>query len=344
MPDVLEECHDVVSVVVPVYNIAEFLPVCVDSLLAQAYRNIEIVLVDDGSTDGSSALCDSLAKRDGRIRVCHQVNRGLSGARNTGTELASGDWIVYVDGDDVVAPTFVSALLGAALRLGVEVACCLPVIAGESSVLAGGLTFTGHSSSLANLLGAKAATAELLAEGRASTSAWAKLAHSSLWRRFSFPEGRKYEDMPVTWKLFAASGGVAVLEDKLYGYVMRTTSITHVPSMASMRDYDTSICQMYQETGSQPWGEELVGERSFRACLEYSRLLELLVQVMNADGNGEEGTGILYRKALGFIRMHVSEALRSRPSSRAQKARLLLTACAPRLSAAINAALSKRKG
>lgn len=299
--------------------------------------------MDDGSTDDSGAQCDAYAERDGRVKVCHQKNRGLSGARNTGTNHARGNWLVYVDGDDLVSPGFVSGLLGAALACGTEVSCCLSVITGESSVLSCASVFETPSTVSAERLDAQSATAELLAEGRASTAAWAKLARTELWRAFPFPEGRKYEDMPVTWKLFSASGGVAILDDRRYGYVMRSSSITHVPSITSMRDYATSIEQMYEETGSDPMVSRLVNERAFRACLEYSRALELLGQVMAADLPECEEARKLYRNALSFVRRHVRDALRSVESSRAQKARILLTALAPSVSTKINAALNRRK-
>ena len=343
---VLCRCNESVSIIVPVYNIEGFLAVCVDSLLAQTYRNLEIILVDDGSTDGSGALCDAYAARDGRVRVCHQHNKGLSGARNTGARIATGDWLVYVDGDDFVAPDFVEVLLGSAVATGAEVSCCLclPVIADRSGAMSYKNVFNNKNWGAADFLSAGKAIAELLAEGRASTSACAKLARTSLWRALEFPEGRKYEDMPVTWKLFAASKGVIVLSNPRYGYVMRSSSITHVPTVASIIDYVTSIEQMYAETGADAVASRLVAQRSFRACLEYSRALDLLGQILASGQPDAARARVLYKKALAFIRAHVREALGSAESSRAQKARLLLTAVSPGFSSMLNAKLNRRKG
>ena len=92
------------SVIVPVYNVKDFLEKCVDSVLRQTERDFELLLIDDGSTDGSGALCDELAGRDNRIRVIHQENKGLGGARNTGIEAASGDWLLFLDSDDWIEP------------------------------------------------------------------------------------------------------------------------------------------------------------------------------------------------------------------------------------------------
>lgn len=100
-----------VTIIVPVYNIKEYLPYCIKSVLAQTYEDIEILLVDDGSTDGSGALCDSLAASDRRVTVLHKPNGGLSDARNAGLDRAKGDWILFVDGDDYLAPNAVGRLL-----------------------------------------------------------------------------------------------------------------------------------------------------------------------------------------------------------------------------------------
>lgn len=103
-----------VSIIVPVYNIREYLPRCVESLLGQTCADVEILLVDDGSSDGSGALCDALGAKDGRIRVIHKENGGLSDARNAGLDAAKGDWLLFVDGDDYLVENAVELLLAAA--------------------------------------------------------------------------------------------------------------------------------------------------------------------------------------------------------------------------------------
>lgn len=110
-----------VSIIVPVYNVDCYLEKCVSTLVVQTYGNIEILLVDDGSTDGSGTLCDRLAERDSRIKVLHKPNGGLSDARNCGLRQASGEWVSFVDSDDWVSPVFIEALLRAALDTGCEI-------------------------------------------------------------------------------------------------------------------------------------------------------------------------------------------------------------------------------
>lgn len=113
---------NLVSVIVPVYNVKSYLEECFESICCQSYQNIEIILVDDGSTDGSGELCDDLATRDGRAVVLHKDNGGLSDARNAGLRLAKGDWISFIDSDDYVSPVFIEVLLNAALDTGCDIA------------------------------------------------------------------------------------------------------------------------------------------------------------------------------------------------------------------------------
>lgn len=111
-----------VSVIVPVYNVAEFLPKCAESIIGQTHRDLDLLLVDDGSTDGSSEICDAIADGDPRVRVLHKSNAGVSAARNAGIDAARGEWICFVDGDDWVHPEYVEYLLELARWAGAPIA------------------------------------------------------------------------------------------------------------------------------------------------------------------------------------------------------------------------------
>lgn len=100
-----------VSIIVPVYNVVNFLPQCIESLMAQSYGNIELIFIDDGSTDGSSNVLDEYGTKDLRIHVLHQPNSGVSTARNKGIEIATGDYCCFVDGDDNVCPNYIAEML-----------------------------------------------------------------------------------------------------------------------------------------------------------------------------------------------------------------------------------------
>ena len=109
-----------VSIIVPVYNVKPYLNRCVDSLLGQSYQNMELLLVDDGSTDGSEALCDEYAAQDVRVRVLHKKNGGLSDARNAGVDAAKGEYLSFVDGDDWVSPYYIENLYRALEQAGAD--------------------------------------------------------------------------------------------------------------------------------------------------------------------------------------------------------------------------------
>ena len=113
---------DKVTVIVPVYNVSSFLSKCIESICEQEYPFLEIVLVDDGSTDESGKICDSYAERDARIKVIHKQNQGVSSARNTGLDVATGRWICFVDGDDYIMPEYVSYMLALGVAYDADIA------------------------------------------------------------------------------------------------------------------------------------------------------------------------------------------------------------------------------
>lgn len=114
----MTEYHNLVSIIVPVYNVEPYLRTCMDSLTGQTYKNIEILLIDDGSEDKSGDICDEYARRDRRIRVCHQKNQGVSAARNTGIEMAEGEYLLFVDPDDCAHRQMVELYMGCVGKAG----------------------------------------------------------------------------------------------------------------------------------------------------------------------------------------------------------------------------------
>ena len=113
-----------ISVIVPIYRVEAFLPACIDSILKQTFRNIEVILVDDGSDDGCPAICDAAAEKDARVQVIHQENQGLSAARNAGIDAAKGEYIAFVDSDDTIEPTMLESMLERIWQDGSEMALC----------------------------------------------------------------------------------------------------------------------------------------------------------------------------------------------------------------------------
>lgn len=243
-----------VSVIVPVYNVEQYLEECVASLLAQTYRNIEIILVDDGSTDSSGELCDQLACWDSRIRVLHKANGGLSDARNHGLREASGEWISFIDSDDYVSPVFIEALLGAVLECGCDIAAIpfgKPFKDGRPCVLVESLASVAPAMPLASLDVQRLMLYQALDTG----------AQWHLYRRAPlgvdpFPKGLYYEDLASVYRIIHRVDRVAVLDCRdLYAYRMRSDSIIrqeyrHIKAESALKIADQlyrDICEWYPD-------------------------------------------------------------------------------------------------
>lgn len=209
-----------ISVVVPVYNVERWLGECVDSILSQSYGDIEVILVDDGSTDSSRQACDSYAAADGRVRVIHKSNGGLSDARNAGIDVAKGEYITCVDSDDVIASGMLQYLFNLLIENDADIACCQRLEIDESSKPLHDSRV--HLDKKAVVLGRE----EALCNSLVDTVAWGKLYKSSLFEGIRYPVGRLHEDVFTTHKLVAAGKKVVVGNAKMYLYRIRSGSIS----------------------------------------------------------------------------------------------------------------------
>ena len=212
---------DLLSIIVPVYNTAEYLDACVGSIVGQTYKELEIILVDDGSTDGSPALCDAWAEKDPRIRVIHKENGGLSSARNAGMAAASGKYFGFVDSDDVVSCRMFEIMLSLAEEHKADIAQCGYVSFSDRSAFifdkkAPGETFE---------FDAHAAVESLLVDGRVDVICWNKLVNRSIACIVPFEEGRINEDVLWTYRVIEKAVKTAVTSEPLYGYYQRPGSI-----------------------------------------------------------------------------------------------------------------------
>ena len=223
-----------VTLIVPVFNVAAYLPRCVESLLAQTHPHLEIILIDDGSTDGGGELCDTYASRDPRVRVVHQDNSGLSQARNAGLARARGDFISFVDGDDWIDRRFVERLLRLAEAHSAHVVACHfartdgdwwpePVSPTRESVR--------------TVTPGEALSAHFGPEHTVWAIACAKLFAAELWAGVTFPIGRLHEDEFTTYRVVHSARAAVVTSAALYYYRQRASSITGAAtSLASRRD------------------------------------------------------------------------------------------------------------
>ena len=211
-----------ISVIVTAYNIEEYLSRCMDSLIRQTYKSLEIILVDDGSTDGTAAICDEFQEKYENVRVIHQENQGPSAARNAGVRFAQGEFIGYVDGDDWTEPDMYEKMLEACLTTGAQIAICTYRQIGEGTEE---IQPTGNIIELT-----KEEALEWYISGHPQYhiyhSVWSKLFDRKVIEDIAFLEGRKSEDiMYTTWALARADKCV-FLDTPYYNYVMdRNSSI-----------------------------------------------------------------------------------------------------------------------
>lgn len=199
-----------VTVVIPVYNISEYVAKCLESVVKQDYENLEIIVVDDGSTDESGKICDKFALKDSRVKVFHRKNQGLSEARNFGISKAQGKYVALVDGDDFVKKDFVKVMVNAAEKTGAGVVIC-------------GFDETVREEE--TLSGKKAAIKLLTEQENMEIVAWNKLYRRELFEDIKYPAGEKYEDSLTTYKILAKAEKVAYVPKSLYCYVKRPGSI-----------------------------------------------------------------------------------------------------------------------
>ena len=229
-----------VSIIIPVYNVEKYLQQCLDSVLSQTYDNLEIVIVDDGSTDRSGNICDEYATFDERIAVFHTINKGLSAARNYGLDHCNGDYIAFIDSDDWMESETIELLTKAILSEDADIAVC------------------GHFNEWKNYRNTQGIPeSNDVSEGDAiirdylhgygiGVEIWNKLYRSKLFVQIRFPEGRVFEDVATTYKLLDISDKLIRVPKPLIHYRMRNSSIGKEHSIKSLTDCWISRYERYE--------------------------------------------------------------------------------------------------
>lgn len=208
-----------ISVIVPVYKVKDYLHRCVDSILSQSFGSFELILIDDGSPDECGEICDSYAAKDNRVIVIHQTNQGLSEARNSGIDWAmknsDSEWLTFIDSDDWVHVDYLKLLYDAVIKYNVELSICNCIKTSSFSV---------HS--FIPDKGEKLFEPEDFWCFRQYGGAWAKLYKKEHFKGIRYPKGLLYEDIYVTYRLVFMQSQIVYLEDPLYFYYIRNDSIT----------------------------------------------------------------------------------------------------------------------
>lgn len=209
------------SVIVPVYNVAEYLPRCINSLTNQTERNIEIILVNDGSTDESTFICREAASLDSRIVLIEKENGGLSSARNAGLDIAGGNYILFVDSDDYVSSDFCSEALACFEKSGSDM-----VVFGFDTIFTDKGKTVHHHTKKPGTITKEEVVRGLLIDGYINSLAWNKAYRRSLFDGVRYPEGVMFEDVGTTYKLVDKASSFYISDRITYYYGIRSDSIS----------------------------------------------------------------------------------------------------------------------
>ncbi len=230
-----------VSVVIPVYNVCKYVSQCLDSVLCQSYQNLEIIVIDDGSSDGSGLVCDDFSRKDSRIRVIHQENQGLSSARNTGLNSMTGEIVAFLDSDDAFHPEMIQRMVSVIVAEDADVVTC---------------SYSKHYTEkhmpiqplgeYQTVIYDRTGALKALIEGKISWFVWDKIYKRKCFENIRFPHGHVYEDVDTIYKVLAISDKIVYCCEPLVMYRKRVGSITEVYSLESAKDRDRAFSHVVE--------------------------------------------------------------------------------------------------
>lgn len=213
--------QDLVSVIIPIYKVEKDLGNCIESVLHQNYSNLDVILVDDGSPDRCGYIADEYANTDSRIAVIHKKNGGLSDARNAGLKVVKGNYLFFLDSDDVLELCFVERMMSLIKETGSDVAICRHSFFDENSKIWGELSVEPNHIVLSGVAGAE----RILYQKGYDVSAWGKMYKRSLFDDLQFPVNYNFEDIPTTYKALVKAEKIVFTNETLYKYQIRSNSI-----------------------------------------------------------------------------------------------------------------------
>ncbi len=214
-----------ISIIIPVYNAEKYLNRCLDSVLNQSYKNLEIILVNDGSTDASLLICKNYSEKDKRIRVINKTNEGAAQARNTGLDCVRGEYIAFVDSDDFISSQIIEKLYSGATENDCDIAVCGYWTYYENQ----NINLNKKNKRIKNAILCENDTLKLFGWGNqvSANSIWAKLYKSELFEDIRFPEFKTAEDLFVAFRLYHKANKIYVTNEQMYYYICRQGSLMH---------------------------------------------------------------------------------------------------------------------
>lgn len=268
---------DLVSIIIPCYNVEIYLERCISSVASQHYNHLEIILVDDGSTDQSGRIIDKWAQKDPRIRVTHQINSGVSAARNAGLRSASGSWIIQLDSDDYLAPYAIAHLVQTAKATGADMVICDFEKGSDET-----FPFAGMKSPVSRITDGISAIRHIYDGDHSALRyavPWCKMCRKQLYDGIQYPEGKIFEDIYTTHKLLYRCNRIAVLDEPLFYYYQRPGSIMNASFSMKKLDYLQALVERVEFFATHDLHEleRIAYDELLHALIwEYSRTRDVL--------------------------------------------------------------------
>lgn len=288
--------NPLVSVIIPVYKVEKYLDRCVESVINQTYKNLEIILVDDGSPDHCPEICDTWAQKDSRIKVIHKENGGLSDARNVALECAKGNYVFFVDSDDFITVNAVEILVNGVIEDKSEVVISTRLVKTHDT------TGTTHESIVYSKSSKESEKAlETVFCDNTRWEACGTLFHMALFSNIRFPKGKLYEDFATVPKLILSATKVTFLETELYYYFQRQDSIMRTPEHIVKIDLYTALNE------NMILFDALQNPKS-RRNIKAGALEELLSRVHYAYAD-EDKNEMFIQKSIALAKRHKKEIL-----------------------------------
>lgn len=256
-----------ISVIIPVFNVEEYLSECLDSVIEQSYSNLDIILIDDGSTDRSGEICDSYACIDNRINVVHKTNCGLSAARNDGLNIAKGKYISFVDSDDFISNDMLECALNSLVEYNADIS-----IINYYRLYANKIVANPYSSS--GLFNQNEALKKLIENKEIQDHVCTKLFKAELFDGVQFPTDRIYEDIRTTYKLFLNASSVYVNSSPKYYYRQRKSSIARVVFNENKMQQLDAINEMESNIDNSKYSTLFSIRKSIVCCYLYKDLIQ----------------------------------------------------------------------
>lgn len=242
-----------ISIIVPIYNVKKYLDRCVQSILNQTFKDFELILVNDGSIDGSGERCEYYKKLDERVIIIHKLNGGLSDARNVGIEIARGKFLSFVDGDDFVHPQFLEVLYNNIIRENADMSVCAKIEINEEK----DITYYKGVSNVkkAKVYSRSEAMLHILEDGIINVVAWNKLYKRELFNEIRYPIGKLHEDEYVIHKIIYKSKRIVYSNEELYYYVQRKGSIMNQLTEKRVLDLYYALEERIEFADKKKWSE-----------------------------------------------------------------------------------------